>query len=366
MSDDLSKITKRKKDHLRIALSGQSQVGSTGFEKYRFVHNALPEINFDDIDASTEFPCLPAGRPTRPAGRLDKKVNYPFFISCMTGGVAVGKKINRNLAKAAQRMGIAMGVGSQRAAIEHPELEELFKAREVAPDIPLLANVGLVQLNYGFGLKEYQRCVDMIKADALVVHINPIQEIIQPEGDRNWENLLPKLEKIVKKLTVPIIAKEVGFGLSYDVVKRLYNIGIRVFDTAGWGGTNWALVEGLRGKADKELGELFSSWGIPTAESIKACSEFKSNFKSKKEREEVVILGSGGIRTGVDIAKAICLGADLVGIAAPFAKAAIQGSEEVEKLILRLGMELKVSMFGVGAENLSELKKAHLIRVGQY
>jgi isopentenyl-diphosphate delta-isomerase len=306
----------------------------------------LPEINFDDIDISTHF--------------LGKKVNYPFFISCMTGGIAEGKKINRNLAKAAQKYGIAMGVGSQRAAIEHSELEELFTAREVAPDIPLLANVGLVQLNYGFGLREYQKCVDMINADALVVHINPIQEVIQPEGDRNWQNLLPKLEKIVKKISVPVIAKEVGFGLSEDVVRRLYNIGVRIFDTAGWGGTNWALVEGLRGKADKNLGEIFSQWGIPTTESIKMCTDFRSRLKTNDKRR-MTILGSGGIRNGIDIAKAIALGADMVGIASPFAKAAIQSSEVVERLIEKYSLELKVAMFGVGAKNIKGLIKVRMI-----
>src|SRR5690606_14128508 len=193
-----SVIAKRKKDHLKYALSSAVQIGDAGFGNYRFVHNALPEVDFDKINTSTSF--------------LGKKVNYPFFISCMTGGVDEGEKINRNLAKAAQKYGIAMGVGSQRAAIVHSEYEEIFRAREVAPDIPLLANIGLVQLNYGFGLKEYKKCVDMIEANALVVHINPIQEIIQPEGDRNWAGLLDKLAKIVEKIDVPVIAKEVGFG----------------------------------------------------------------------------------------------------------------------------------------------------------
>jgi isopentenyl-diphosphate Delta-isomerase len=339
-------IEERKKDHLRIATSKKSQYGSAGFENYRFVHNALPEIDFDEIDTSTAF--------------LGKKVNCPFFISCMTGGVAEGKRINRNLAKAAQKYGIAMGVGSQRAAIEHPDLENLFTAREVAPDVPLLANVGLVQLNYGFGLAEYQKCVDMIKADALVVHINPIQEIIQPEGDRNWIGLLTKLARIINKLTVPVIAKEVGFGLSKEVVARLYKIGVRYFDTAGWGGTNWALVEGYRGKADRALGELFANWGIPTTESIKACLDFK-NSQPTKHQSQITILGSGGVRTGVDIAKAIALGSDMVGIASPFAKAAMISSAEVEKLIDRYAIELKTVMFGVGANSVNQLRSNKLV-----
>lgn len=341
MSTNSDIIQQRKKDHLKIALSSESQIGVSGFENYRFVHNALPEINFDGIDLSTNF--------------LGKKVSYPFFISCMTGGVANGKKVNRRLAAAAQKYGIAMGVGSQRAAIEHPELANLFKAREVAPDIPLMANVGLVQLNYGFGARQFQKCVDMIKANALVVHMNPIQEVIQPEGDRNFAKLLPKLKKVLPKLSVPVIAKEVGFGLSYDVAKRLYNAGVRIFDTAGWGGTNWSFVEGQRRKSSEKLGQLFSQWGIPTTESIKQVSEFA------KTKKDITLIASGGIRNGIDIAKAIALGADLVGIAMPFAKAALESQESVEKLIERYALELKIAMFGVGAKNLKELKKVKLI-----
>lgn len=336
-----NKIKSRKKDHLRIATSEVSQTGDNGFSKYRFTHNALPEINFDEIDLSTTF--------------LGKKVHYPFFISCMTGGVAEGLKLNRNLARAAQKYGIAMGVGSQRAAVEHLELAKLFMAREVATDIPLIANVGLVQLNYGFTYKEFQKCVDMISADALAVHINPIQEVIQPEGDRNFSNLLPKLSRLVNKISVPIIAKEVGFGISYDVAKKLYKAGVKIIDTAGWGGTSWAVVEGERRNGYKELGELFGEWGIPTSDSIIQCNQLRDKVKDK-----ITILGSGGIRNGVEIAKAIALGADLVGIAAPFAKAALVSQEEVERLIERYAKELKVAMFGVGAKSIGKLKKANI------
>lgn len=342
------KFQKRKKDHLKFALLPSSQTGDTGFSSYRFVHNSLPEIGFDEINTSTKF--------------LGKKINYPFFISCMTGGLKEGKDINIGLAKAAQEFRVPLGVGSQRMAIENKELEGFFKIRKYAPDIPLLANIGLAQLNYGYGLKEFQKCVDMIGADALVVHINPIQEAIQPEGDRNWKGLLSKLEKIINELSVPVIAKEVGFGLSEDVVKRFYKVGVRVFDTAGWGGTNWAMVEGLRGKADKDLGELFSQWGIPTAGSIKMCVNFRSKVKGKSSKDKITILGSGGVRSGLDIAKALALGADLAGIATPFAKAALVSTGEVEKLIEKYAKELKVTMFGVGAKNISELKKIKLIK----
>lgn len=333
-------IAERKKDHLKIATSPVSQTGDNGFGKYSFVHNALPEINFDDIDLSTNF--------------LGKKVSCPFFISCMTGGVAEGLKINRNLAKAAQKYNIAMGVGSQRAAIEHPELAKLFMARDAAPNIPLIANVGLVQLNYGFTYKEFQSCVDMVKADALAVHINPIQEVIQPEGDRNFSNLLPKLSKLHNRLSVPLIAKEVGFGISYEVAERIYKTGIRIIDTAGWGGTSWAKVEGERREGYKELGDLFGNWGIPSAESIVQVS------KLARRKKNLTVLGSGGVRNGIEIAKAIALGADLVGIAMPFARAARAGQVEVEKLIERYALELKVAMFGVGAKNINELQKIKL------
>lgn len=336
-----SEIEKRKKEHLKIAISDASQTGDNGFSNYRFIHNALPEINYDKIDTQVYF--------------LKYKVSLPFFISCMTGGILEGGKLNKNLAQAAQKYNIPIGVGSQRAAIEHPELAEFFEIRNFAPDIPIFANIGLVQLNYGFGLKEFQKCVDMIKADALVVHINPIQEIVQPEGNKNWENLLPKLEKIVKGLKVPIIAKEVGCGLSEDVIKRLYNIGVRIFDTAGWGGTSWPKVEGLRGNSDKSLGELFGEWGIPTAESIENAVRIKNDVKGK-----ITILGSGGIRNGVEIAKALTLGADLVGIASPFAKAALVSQEEVEKLIERYKTELKTTMFGVGAKDIKSLQRIKL------
>lgn len=343
MGDSSSrKIVERKKDHLKIALSDVAQTGDSGFSNFRFIHNALPEINFDEIDLSTTF--------------LNKKVNFPFFISCMTGGMNEGLKINRVLARAAQKYGIAMGVGSQRIAVEHKEFEKHFMAREVAPDIPLIANVGLVQLNYGFGVKQFQRCIDMIGADALAVHINPIQEVVQPEGDRNFSGLLPKLSKLVGKLTVPIIAKEVGFGISYDVANKLYKSGIRIIDTAGWGGTSWAVVEGERREGYRELGRLFGDWGISSSESIVQVAKLAT------KKKDLVVLGSGGIRNGVEVAKALSLGADLVGIAMPFAKAAMQSQEEVEKLIVSLSLEIKVAMFGVGAKNIKELKKVKLIK----
>lgn len=337
-------IDDRKKEHLKLALSKSAQAGETGFSSYRFVHNSLPEINYDKIDTSTIF--------------LGKKVDYPFLISCMTGGILEGGRLNRNLALAAQKFNIPMGVGSQRIAIEHKELEKFFKIRKFAPDIPVLANIGLVQLNYGFGLKEFQKCIDMIDADALVVHINPIQEAIQFKGDRNWEGLVSKLEKIINRLSVPVIAKEVGFGMSYEVILKLYKIGVRIFDTAGWGGTNWSLVEGLRNKADKNLGELFSDWGISTTDSILNAVAVKNKVKGK-----IHIIGSGGLRNGVEIAKALTLGSDITGVASPFAKAGLVSEVKVGELIERYAIELKTAMFGVGAKDIQSLRKVKLQEV---
>lgn len=344
MTHKQASIKKRKKDHLKIAISDISQTGNPGFSRYRLVHNALPEINFEDINTSTYF--------------LGKKVNLPFFISCMTGGVTEGQRLNKNLAIAAQSAKIALGVGSQRVAIEYPMLKRLFQVRKYAADIPIMANVGLVQLNYGFGVGEFQQIVDMVEADALVVHINPIQEVIQPGGDRNFEKLLPKLEKIVKKLSVDVIIKEVGFGLSEDVIRRLYNVGVRIFDTAGWGGTSWAVIEGRRRRGFDKLGQMFGDWGIATVDSIAAAKKFKDRKKDKN----ILVLGSGGVRNGVDIAKALCLGSDLVGIAQPFAKAALKSQKHVEKLIDELSYQLKVAMFGVGAPDINSLKKAKLAK----
>ncbi len=335
---------KRKKEHLKIALSAQAQVGTNGLENFKFIHNSLPELDFDKIDTSSVF--------------LKKKVNYPFFISCMTGGILEGGKLNKNLSLAAEKYKIALGIGSQRVAIENPSLEIFYNIRKYAPTIPILANVGLVQLNYGFTVKEFNKCVDMINANALVVHINPMQEAIQPEGNRNWEGLLKKLEKIVKTFKVPVIAKEVGFGMSKDVIQRLINVGVSIIDTAGWGGTNWAMVEGLRGQADRELGELFSDWGITTADSIENFIKVKSLSKKK-----LTLLASGGIRNGVDIAKCISLGADLVGIATPFAKAGINSQDEVEELIERYSKGLKTAMFGVGSQNLKKLQLVKLLKL---
>lgn len=335
MKQKPTSIAERKVAHLDIVMSGRVEVGTNGLEKYDFTHNALPEIDFDRIDTSTTF--------------LGKKLKAPLLISCMTGGVQHGLTINRNLAKTASEMGIAMGVGSQRIGIVKPELANLFLARSVAPDILLFGNIGAVQLNYGFGLKEAKEAVKMIEADALVLHLNPIQEIVQPEGDHNFENLLPKIEKLRKGLSVPIIVKEVGNGISEDVARRLYSVGVKIVDTAGLGGTSWPKVEGIRGNQEW-LGDLFAGWGIKTADSIIQCKKVKG----------LKVIGSGGIRNGLDVAKAIALGANLVGIAYPYAQAATKSTEAAVEYTEKVVKQLKLAMFGVGAADVAKLHKIKL------
>lgn len=329
----------RKQDHLEICLTKPVEVGSSGFENYHFTHNALPEVDFAKIDTSVKF--------------LGKKLSAPILISSMTGGTDQGGLINRNLAKAAQKVGVAIAVGSQRIAIEQSSnrtIVETFQVRKWAPDILLFANLGAVQLNYGFGIKECQKAVEIIEADALILHLNPLQEAIQPEGNTNFAGLLLKIERICKALSVPVIVKEVGCGISEETAQKLFNAGVKIIDTAGWGGTNWAVIEGLRqtqAKVEADLGETFSCWGIPTAESIIQCRRVKS----------LRIIGSGGIRNGIEIAKAIALGANLVGLALPLLKPAIKSEKTVEEKLLQLIKELKITMFCLGKENIKELNK---------
>lgn len=326
----------RKKDHIQICLDQKVEFGDSGFDNYRFTHQALPEINFREIDLTTTF--------------LGKELSAPILISSLTGGTEKAKKINRNLAKAAQEFNLAMAVGSQRVAIENPELEDTFEVRKYAPDIVLLSNLGVVQLNYGYGIEECKKAIAMIDADGLFFHLNPLQEVIQPEGDKNFSNLLNKIEKINKKLEKPLLIKEVGTGISFQVAKALLGRGIKIIDVAGYGGTNWAAIESLRRNKDKELGQIFSNWGISTAESIVQCRQLK----------ELTIIGSGGIRTGIDIAKALALGADLVGIGLPLLEPATQSAQAVKKKLKSLILQLKITMFCLGAKNISQLKQTKL------
>jgi isopentenyl-diphosphate delta-isomerase len=244
-----------------------------------------------------------------------------------------------------------VGVGSQRKALEDPRKADTFRVRDAAPSVPLLANLGAVQLNYGMGLPECRRAVEMIAADALVFHLNPLQEAIQPEGDRNFAGLLAKMGEVARSLSVPVIAKEVGAGISGEVGRRLAQHGIRIVDTAGSGGTSWARIEAARA-GDVALGEVFAGWGVPTPDAIRELAAVGG----------LTVIGSGGLRTGIDVAKALALGADLAGMAYQFLEAATQSPERVAERIRRIVQELKISMFCIGARTIPELKAATLHR----
>lgn len=327
----------RKAEHIRLALDRTTQLEGSYFEDYVFEHVALPEMDLADVDTSTEF--------------LGKPLRAPLLISCMTGGTEAATRINRNLALAAERCGVALGLGSQRRALEDPAQAASFQVRPLAPTIPLLANLGAVQLNYGYGLTECRAAVDMIQADALVLHLNALQEAIQPEGQGDFSNLLGKIGEIARGLGVPVIAKEIGCGLSAEVGRKLAAAGVTILDTAGVGGTSWARIEGRRAD-DADLGEVFADWGIPTPESIRQLRAISG----------VTIVGSGGIRSGLDAAKAIALGADLVGLAQPFLEAAVESAEAVAARIERVVRELRIAMFCAGARTLAELRQRPIHR----
>lgn len=325
----------RKAEHIRLALEPRMQLGASAFDEYRFGHEALPEIDMAEIDTSVEF--------------LGRRLAAPLLISCMTGGTEAAGTINRNLAAGAERTGVAVGVGSQRKALEDPAKADTFRVREVAPSVPLLANLGAVQLNYGMGVRECRQAVDMIQADALVLHLNPLQEAIQPEGQCNFAGLLPKIGEVVREVGVPVVAKEVGSGLSARAARDLAAQGVRILDTAGVGGTSWARIEAARA-GDLEIGELFAGWGLPTPLSI----------QQVRQVPDVTVIASGGIRNGLDAAKAIALGADLVGMAWPFLAPALESPEKVADRVRRFVQELKICMFCLGMRTVAELRRAEI------
>jgi len=338
----LTKTQKRKKEHLEICLDTESvtSASGTGLNRYRFVHNALPELDIDEIDLSTTF--------------LGKRLQAPILISSMTGGFDLARKVNRNLAAAAQRLGLAMGVGSQRVAVEEPSAAASFEVRDVAPDILLLGNLGAVQLNYGYTVEHCRRAVSMIGADALILHLNVLQEAVQPEGNRNFKGLGEKIAAVCRDLEVPVIAKEVGNGISVDAATRLQRAGVKALDVAGYGGTSWSAVEAQRAvKQGKRPDTAFAAWGIPTEEAI---------VSVRQALPDIQLIASGGVRSGVDIAKAIALGADLGAFGQPLLAAALESSAKVIEFIAGVIHELKVSMLCVGAVDLTALRKAPLVR----
>ena len=341
-SKALSQTQARKKQHLEICLDTASVSGhsSTGFDRYRFIHNALPELDLDEIDVATTF--------------LGKKLKAPILISSMTGGVDLARKVNRNLAAAAQQLGIAMGVGSQRVAIEESSAAASFQVRDVAPDILLFGNLGAVQLNYGYGIEQCRRAVAMIGADALILHLNVLQEALQPEGNRNFKGLTEKIATVCRELKVPVIVKEVGNGISVEVAKRLQSAGVAAIDVAGKGGTAWSAVEAQRASHQgKPYSATFTDWGIPTEEALVAV---------RAALPEIQLVASGGIRSGLDGAKSIALGADLAAFGQPLLATALESSDKVIEFLGGIIYEIKVAMLCVGAPDLTTLKKIKLVR----
>ncbi len=335
----MSKVTPietRKSEHIRINLEEDVRSGlTTGLERYHFVHRALPEVDLEAVDLGQEL--------------FGRRIDAPLLISSMTGGAGEAAAINRALAEAAQQARIAMGVGSQRAALEKPDLAATFQVRRYAPDILLFANLGAVQLNYGYGLDHCRRAVDMIEADALILHLNALQEAVQPEGDTRWAGLAAKIEAICRAMPVPVIAKEVGWGFSEADVRLLKDAGVAAIDVAGAGGTSWSQVEMHRAKTESQrrLEAAFIGWGTPTAEAIQ---------NVRRAAPEMTVIASGGLRSGVDVAKCLALGAKLGAQASPFLKAAADGSPaQVYQVILELRREIQVCLFAAGVGSLAGL-----------
>jgi isopentenyl-diphosphate Delta-isomerase len=341
------KTSSRKKEHvlLTVRRNVEFKTKRTGLEQWEFVHNALPEINFSDISTETIF--------------LSKPLSFPFMISCMTGGYADARRINRNLAEVCEANRIAMGVGSQRQALEDATYHSSFSiVRKVAPSIPIIGNIGAAEVAKLHDASSVQKLADLAHADAFAVHLNPLQEFLQPEGNTNFRGVLRGIEMLVREMAIPIIVKEIGAGISQQVAKQLMDVGVSIIDVAGAGGTSWAGVEILRGKKNSSptTNERFWDWGISTADAVKQVASLKDSFPS------LTVVASGGIKDGLDAAKAIALGADIVGSARPLLQEFFAGGKKGLDLCLKNWIhQFKGTMFLVGAETLGDLRRASLI-----
>lgn len=326
----------RKIEHVRLCLSEDVGSGVTsGLEQYRFRHCALPEIGFEEISLEASF--------------LGRTLRTPLLISSMTGGSETTGAINARLAAVAERRGWALGVGSVRAAVEKEELAPTFHVRTHAPTIPVIANLGAVQLNYGFGVEQCQRAVDIAGADMLVLHLNGLQEVFQPEGNTNFSGLLFRIGEVCRRLDVPVGVKEVGWGIDGDTAARLYDAGAAFVDVAGAGGTSWSQVEKFRSRdaVRRRAAEAFAGWGIPTAECIAEVRAVSPHGG---------LIGSGGLQGGVDAAKALALGADLAGFGRSLLGPAVSSEQALDEALAQVEFELRTAMFGIGAADVAALK----------
>lgn len=327
----------RKADHIRINVEEDVDAKgvTSGFDDYTFEHEALPEIDLASIDTSTKL--------------LGKKLKAPLLVSCMTGGTPEAQRINATLAEVAQEFGFAMGLGSGRALVENPETLPTFDVRPYAPNVLLLANLGAVQLNKGYDVDHCRRLIDLLHADALVLHLNALQEALQPEGDTNFAGLLGRIKKLCKKLGAPVVVKEVGWGIGPSAVRALFDAGVAAIDLAGAGGTSWSEVE--RYRIDEpwraRVAAAFAGWGIPTTQCLR---------EARAVAPKQTIIASGGIRSGLDVAKAIALGADAAGIAGPFLRAAAVAPGEARDYARELVETLRIAMFCTATRTIAELK----------
>ena len=341
--------TKRKAEHIRISLNQhvQTKRTTTGFEDVHFIHRALPEIDKQKIDLSTKI--------------FSHKFAAPIIVGAITGGTPEATKINAAIAEAVEELGLGMGVGSQRAAIEDEKLEKTFAiARKKAPNAFLIANIGGVQLAQGYGLKEVKKAIEMIDADAIAIHLNPLQEAIQPEGQTNFKGILAKISEIAEEIDKPVIAKETGAGIAAEEAKKLETAGVKGIDISGAGGTSFAAVEyyrakGLGNDVQRRLGYVFWDWGIPTAVSVAEVSQTVS----------IPVIASGGIRNGLDVAKALALGGSLTSLSQPVLRAAFKGVKETVRVLSLLIDELRNGMFLVGTDSVKALRETPIVITGK-
>jgi isopentenyl-diphosphate delta-isomerase len=331
MSDQ---INQRKIDHIKIVREKDVEPVKNVFDKYQLPYSALPELDLKAIDASTTF--------------LNHKISMPLMVSSMTGGPELAGNINRNLAIACQESKIPLALGSMRVIIKYPETLKSFQVKEFAKDIPVIGNIGLVQLNYGIEIDDINRLIDETKIDAIFFHLNHLQEAIQPEGDVNFSGLLEKLANVIDKIQIPVLVKEVGAGIDSVTAQKLFDIGIKYIDVAGLGGTSWTSVEGYRRQDD--LGFIFQNVGITTDKALIECSEING----------LQLIAGGGIRNGIDIVKSIMLGASLSGMAKPLLEPALQSPEACIEYFEKIKHQISIAMFAIGAKDINSLKEKKL------
>lgn len=343
IEDTLHMMEKRKNDHIQICKTQNVESDGEAFQNYRFIPESLPEMNFESLSLEQTF--------------LGQKFSMPILMTGMTGGVKHGQQINEALALAAQKYSIPMGLGSQKMMLKDMSLKPLFDVHKVAPNVFLIGNIGASSFNYGVTLKDLNRLIEECSLNAVALHLNALQECIQPEGERNFSNLLKHIEQAAKSISVPLMVKEVGSGMSAKTFRRLVDAGVSAVDVGGKGGTSWAVIEGMRAQPeDRRLGELFRNWGLATDESLVACAQSKL-----KHQDKVELVATGGIRNGLQVAKAIALGATMVGVGLPLFRAAVNPApgetalEAVEKELNFYKKSLFISLFCTGAKGLNDL-----------